>query len=1193
MSDRWAVALAAAVWAAAVATVDGHVPASPPALPVLAVAVLVAAGARSPAGARVRRVAPVALCLAAALASAALAHRSLAGLAAPLDTGPVQAEVVLVGDPEPASRGSVTVLVRHQGRRLRATARGAAAAALGHRLTGERVTVVGEVTGPSAADRRARHRHVAGRLRVDTVVGWRAGDPATRLANTLRRTLARGASGLPADQRSLLAGITLGDDRDQPPEVADAFAAAGLTHLLAVSGQNVAFVLVVAGPVLTRLRFGPRLVATLAVLGMFALVTRAEPSVLRATAMAAVAAVGTALGRPASSVRTLALGVAGMLLVDPLLVTSLGFQLSVAGAGGIVAGAARLERALPGPRWLVAPLAVTVAAQAAVTPLLVHAFGSVPLASLPCNLLAGPASGPLMVWGLTAGLAAGVAGGAVAGALHLPSRALLWWLQAVATAGARWPLGDLRAGHLAALAAAGVAVVAGRRAGSRLGAALRAGGGLAVAVTLTVAALAVPVPSRVEGEPLGPGAELWVDGGAAVVVVDGRSRAAAVLAGLRARGVRRVDVVVVRTGAAAGRETAATLRRRWPAAVVLAPAPDRSARLHGDGLDAVSPPPGAVVGAGGLRLTVVSSTPDRLEVDLDAGPPPGPADRCAGAGCGPPILGARAPAPTTAAVPRRRARAGRRAGRPGHEGAGGRRRPATPFRPGGRGRGDRHGHAGGGGRPGRRLAAAAPGRPGGAGPGGTGRGAGRHGRRGRGGRSRRRGRRPRAGRGRRRRARRRRAGRPRRGDGRRRRRPARGRRRPRRGCRAQGATGLRRHPVGGRRGHRPRVGRRAGGLPGAAHERRPPEPPDRGGDDRAAGGPTPGGVGGRRRGGVGSRAGGGGGWGVTRRRLDAPVYLVKGDDDVLLRDAVRSLVHELTGDLDPGLAVEEVGRERFSPPEGETSIVPLVDAAQTPPFLTERRVVVGRDLEMFTRQAQVAPLVEYLADPLPSTSLVLVWSGGRVPRSLLDAVKAAEGEVIDTGPGRNKVDGWVEEQLAAAGLHLDAAARKQVVGWLGDDPQRLVGLIETLVGSYGAGARLSAADVEPHLGEAGGVPPWELTDAIDGGDIRTALDKLERMMSGGGRHPLAVLATLHTHYSRMLLLDGAPVAGEKGAAELLGLKGYPARKLLAQARRLGHDRIVRAIDLLATADIDLRGGKAWPAELVMEVLVARLAQLAR
>jgi DNA polymerase-3 subunit delta len=334
---------------------------------------------------------------------------------------------------------------------------------------------------------------------------------------------------------------------------------------------------------------------------------------------------------------------------------------------------------------------------------------------------------------------------------------------------------------------------------------------------------------------------------------------------------------------------------------------------------------------------------------------------------------------------------------------------------------------------------------------------------------------------------------------------------------------------------------------------------------------------------------------VTAVRLDAPVYLVRGDDEVILRDAARELIHRLLGDVDAGLAVEEIGRDRFQPSDApEPTIAPLVQAAQTPPFLTERRVVVGRDLDAFTRAEQVAALVSYLDDPLPTTSLVLVWGQGRIPKSLTDAVKRCGGEQVDTSPGR-KVEAWVDEQLAAAGVKLDRAATDRLVGWLGDDPQRLVGLIGTLVGAFGEGARLGVEDIEPLLGEGGGVPPWELTDALDRGDIATALAKLRRMLDGGGRHPLVVMATLHGHYSRMLQLDGADVRGDKDAAALLGLRGstFPARKALQQARRLGHDRVVEAISLIADADIDLRGGKAWPEDLVLEVLVARLARLAR
>src|ERR671910_59483 len=117
---------------------------------------------------------------------------------------------------------------------------------------------------------------------------------------------------------------------------------------------------------------------------------------------------------------------------------------------------------------------------------------------------------------------------------------------------------------------------------------------------------------------------------------------------------------------------------------------------------------------------------------------------------------------------------------------------------------------------------------------------------------------------------------------------------------------------------------------------------------------------------------------MTAVRLDAPVYLVRGNDEVLLRDAARDLIHALVGDLDPAFTVDEIGRDRFQPSDAaEARIAPLVEAAQTPPFLTDRRVVVGRDLDVFTRAEQVAPLVAYLDDPLPTTSLVLVSGPGR------------------------------------------------------------------------------------------------------------------------------------------------------------------------------------------------------------------------
>ena len=316
------------------------------------------------------------------------------------------------------------------------------------------------------------------------------------------------------------------------------------------------------------------------------------------------------------------------------------------------------------------------------------------------------------------------------------------------------------------------------------------------------------------------------------------------------------------------------------------------------------------------------------------------------------------------------------------------------------------------------------------------------------------------------------------------------------------------------------------------------------------------------------------------------VHLLHGGDPALLADAVRALVHRLVGDGDRTLLVEELAGDEYD-------AAAVADAAQTPPFLTDRRVVVARGLERFTAD-DLAPIVRYLEAPLETTDLVLEWSGGRVPKKLVDAIKQASGEVVDASApsGRGRQD-WLARQVKASGLDLEPAARALIAERLGDDLGRLSGLLEALAAAYDPGARLDAHDVEPSLGEAGSVPPWELTDAIDKGDTAAALDRLHRMLGAGERHAIQVMGTLVSHYSRMLRLDGADVADEKAAAELLGMKGstFPARKALSQTRKLGHEGVARAVSLLAEADLDLRGVRAWPDELVLEVVVARLSRL--
>lgn len=321
-------------------------------------------------------------------------------------------------------------------------------------------------------------------------------------------------------------------------------------------------------------------------------------------------------------------------------------------------------------------------------------------------------------------------------------------------------------------------------------------------------------------------------------------------------------------------------------------------------------------------------------------------------------------------------------------------------------------------------------------------------------------------------------------------------------------------------------------------------------------------------------------------RSGSLVWLIEGDDASLVAGEVRSLVADLAGaGTDASLSVEDFWGD-------EVDLDAVASACLTPPFLADRRVVVLRDAGRFSTE-ELRPLLVYLEDPLPTTALIVAGGGGRLSSKLVAAIRSV-GRVVAVGPGRD-TRGWLEARLRAAPLRFEAAVRPRLADHLGEDVGRLPALIETLVSAYGEGAEIGVAELEPFLGEAGAIPPWDLTDAIDSGDTEASLTALHRLLGAGDRHPLVILAILHRHVAPIVQLDGSGATDEAHAAALLGIprgrSAYPARKALTTLRRWGPDGAARAMELLAEADVDLRGESAWPAEAILEVLVARLSRL--
>ncbi len=366
-----------------------------------------AAGHRG--GRRRRVVALVATCVVCALFGTLLGRRAWAD-SAPGELGAYTGLATVVTDPVPSGGGwRVTLRVRDQ--RFDAWVFGGKARRVARLAVGQRVwteAVRRPFSDASSGNaRRSRQRHVVGRLDVVTLGDVVDGNPLARTAARLRALLRdQAARSMASADAALFTGLVLGDDAAQPAAMVEQFRAAGLSHLTAVSGQNISLLLGLLAPLVRRLRPIARLAATLAAIAWLAFVTRLEPSVLRAGLMAGWTAVATARGRPTPPLRILALAVAVLVLVDPLLVWSVGMWLSAGATAGVTVVAPRLVPLLGGPAWLRMPLAVTLGAQAGVALPSLLVFHRLALLSPVANLLAVPVAAVVMTLGVPCAVAA-------------------------------------------------------------------------------------------------------------------------------------------------------------------------------------------------------------------------------------------------------------------------------------------------------------------------------------------------------------------------------------------------------------------------------------------------------------------------------------------------------------------------------------------------------------------------------------------------------------------------------------------------------------------------------------------------------------------------------------------------------------------------------------------------------------------
>lgn len=275
----------------------------------------------------------------------------------------------------------------------------------------------------------------------------RAPSAVQRAAGALRAGLRASVAGFGSDARGLVPGMVLGDTSGVSDELREHERVAGLTHLTAVSGANVAVLLAAvlgAARLLGARRRLLLVVGLLAVVG-FVVVARPAPSVLRAAVMGCVTLIGVMRGSTGRGVQVLAAAVLALVVVDPWLSVSVGFALSVAATGALLVVATHWRERLVGgrlPRWLAEPLAVASVAHLATLPLIAAISGRVSLVAIAANLLAEPAVVVVTVAGALATVVAPVSPD-LARLVALPAGWGAGWVAGVAHRAAAVPGADV------------------------------------------------------------------------------------------------------------------------------------------------------------------------------------------------------------------------------------------------------------------------------------------------------------------------------------------------------------------------------------------------------------------------------------------------------------------------------------------------------------------------------------------------------------------------------------------------------------------------------------------------------------------------------------------------------------------------------------------------------------------------------
>jgi DNA polymerase-3 subunit delta len=303
------------------------------------------------------------------------------------------------------------------------------------------------------------------------------------------------------------------------------------------------------------------------------------------------------------------------------------------------------------------------------------------------------------------------------------------------------------------------------------------------------------------------------------------------------------------------------------------------------------------------------------------------------------------------------------------------------------------------------------------------------------------------------------------------------------------------------------------------------------------------------------------------------VYLIHGSEELLLDRAVRRLKARFAK-----LADLDFNMELF---DGDTATVDdVLNAANTMPFMSERRLVIVRDADKLTTEEQ-GRLADYAKDAAPYTTLVLVATKVNRGSRIYKAIDALGGVSEYPAPRRGEYPAEVTRMFAEHGKRAAADAARALVDIVGRDLRRIDSEIDKVVAYVGERDQVTSADIAAVV-SPGASSVFEFLDALGRRDAASAFVLLTRLMGGGDSvHYVVAMSARHVRG-----LVGARALMDRGTrvdqmAPTLGMAPWQVRNVVEQAGNFTPAELSRALRGLAAVEAELKSG-ALEGRIVLE-----------